>query len=1409
MQPRLDLQTGSLMRVMLVYAGEHQAGWVLTIAHHLLVDTVSWSIWRSELCQAYEQACTGAQVHVAEVATSSLDWAQYLHQPSCAAWQQQWGFWQQVVAGSPSQRWSPQELAWQQSRRLSRHLEEEPTRQLTRQVTRRTRSQVIELLLCGILLSWQRGRQQEEVLLDIEGHGREEELLEGADLSRTMGWFTTLFPLRLSATRGSTLAQKLQAVKANWRQVPEHGIGYGMLRYGATQDQRSQQAEIEATPELCVNYLGNVGEQIGQEGEWQVEEEDLGPLQSLRGQRAHALELQVWIEQGRLQMEWTYSHLVHRDRDIAELAEGLTQALLEFLILLQDDLTHTYIPQDFPLLNLSQAKLDQILYNASHVEDMYPLSPMQQGMLFHTLSEPQAHEYFTQASYMVQRNLQVEIFRQAWSQVVQRHSILRTSFLWHGLEEPLQIVHQWVEVPLQYLDWQDLSEQEWQARLQHFLHQDLQHPFDFSEAPLLRLTLMQLSAGQALLVWSHHHILLDGWSLPIVLGDVLSCYEALCCLHSPSLPPAPSYRTYISWLRQQDQEKTAVFWRETLRGFSCPTPLPGAQENRLEEAQEKGYARRELVLSAELSAAILRLAHELQITINTVLQGAWALLLSSYSSQEDIVFGVTVSGRSEELPDVERLVGVLINSLPLRVRIDAISALSSWLKALQQQNITLRQYEYSSLVDIQGWSEVPRGQQLFESLFVFENYPSMQTGGLAEQCLQLDFISAQERASYPLIMKAQPGSRIPLELIYECRYYSDEVVERLLGHLHALLEAMVSHPEYALARLPLLGEAERHLILHTWNATQMDVPHDTCFHELFSEQAQRYPDAIALTFEQEHLSYQALEQQANHLAYRLQASGVGPERLVGICVQRSAHMVIGLLAILKAGGAYVPLDPHYPPERLAWMIQNAQLAALMTQPHLLEQLPPSIMPLFMLEDSIMQSEPQTLLVPPSSGVQASNLAYVIYTSGSTGQPKGVMLSHRGLVNLSLLMKHTFALGPQQRVLQFASLSFDASIWEVVMALSTGATLCLAPQEQLVPGPGLLHLLVEQQISTVTLPPSILSMLSATELPRLDKLISAGEPCPVPVVAIWSKGRSFFNAYGPTEITVCASLAQCRQEEPPSIGTPIVNMQLYILDFHGRPTPPGVSGELYLGGIGVARGYLGRPDLTAERFVPDPFSVQAGARLYRTGDRACFRADGQVQFLGRLDQQIKLRGLRIEPGEIEAIALQYPGIEECLVVIHALTSNDQRLVLYLRARGQFSSGALRGFLQQRLPDYMVPSFFVPLEQWPLSPNGKIDRHALPLPDETRSDFADSYVAPRTQSEEAIACIWQQLLKVDVVGVDDNFFDLGGHSLLAMQVVSQVVEVFQVEVSLGDFLRDGTVAALAARVEALVMEEIKQL
>src|SRR5947209_6370105 len=643
-------------------------------------------------------------------------------------------------------------------------------------------------------------------------------------------------------------------------------------------------------------------------------------------------------------------------------------------------------------------------------------------------------------------------------------------------------------------------------------------------------------------------------------------------------------------------------------------------------------------------------------------------------------------------------------------------------------------------------------------------------------------------------------------LIGEVEYNSDlfeaTTITRMLGHFQTMLEGIVANPAQRLSDLPLLTEAERQQLLVEWNATQTAYPKDVCIHELFEAQVQQRPEALAVVWEGKQLSYKQLNQRANQLAQYLHRHGVGPEVRVGICMERSLEMVVGLLGILKAGGAYVPLDPAYPQERLAFMLADAQVPLLLTQQRLLARLPTNHTQVICLDadDEIFCTESTTT---PLSGVGPGNLAYVIYTSGSTGRPKGTLLAHQGLCNLVQAQIHAFGACPDGRVLQFASLSFDASIWEIVMALGEGATLCLAPSQALLAGPDLLRLLQQQHITAVTLPPSVLAGLPVDPCPALKTIITAGETRPAELVASWGAKHGFFNAYGPTEVTVCATVAACHPDSGrPPIGWPIANTQVYVLDGQLQLVPVGVPGELYIGGEGLARGYLNRPELTAERFIPHPFSTEPNARLYKTGDLARYRPDGSLEFLGRLDQQVKLRGYRIELGEIEALLGQHPAVRECLVLVREAGIDDKRLVAYVlpeQAEQKPSEGELRSYLQTKLPEYMVPTAFVEVQAWPLTPNGKIDRRALPAPQRTTAAGASSSLAPRSPLEEVLLGIWAQVLGVEQVNLHDNFFELGGHSLLAMQVVWRVREALQVELPLSCLFEARTVAHLAQRLQ----------
>src|SRR5918999_3686390 len=877
-----------------------------------------------------------------------------------------------------------------------------------------------------------------------------------------------------------------------------------------------------------------------------------------------------------------------------------------------------------------------------NIESIYPLSPMQQGMLFHTLHAPDSGVYCEQTSYSLTGNRNVSAVQQAWCQVVQRHSVLRTLVVWQHRKKPLQLVRSRVTLPWVEEDWRGLSPHEQHGRFEGFLKADRVRGFELGQAPLMRCALIQMTEDTYQFVLAYHHLLLDGWSLPLVLKEVLAYYEAFCGGRELHLKSPRPYRDYIAWLQRHDLAQAEGFWRRALQGITAPTPLPIARGEGARLERVPRYAEQELRVSAAVTAQLQALAREHLLTLNTLVQGAWAVLLSRYSGEDEVLFGATVSGRPAELRGVEAMVGLFINTLPVRVVLPPEASLLPWLEQLQRQQVERGQYAYSPLVEIQGWSEMPRGAPLFESLVVFENYPV--DSALIEQRngVELREIRAVERTNYPLTVIAAPGSELLLKMVYDSSRFELITITRLLEHLQIVLGEIAAEPVQPLAELPLLPEAERQRVVVAWNATEADYPKERCIHALFEAQAQKTPEAVAVVYEDHALTYGVLNARANQLARYLQGLGVGPERRVGICLERSAELVVGLMGVLKAGGAYVPLDPAYPPKRLAFMLENARPKVLLTQEELAPTLPPTPAQVLCL-DRDREWIAQGSVANPMGAVSPENLAYVIYTSGSTGRAKGTLLTHRGLCNVSEAQVRTFGLGPGDRVLQFASFSFDASTFEVVMALRAGATLCLGRRESLLPGPALLRLLQERVVTLVTLPPSALAPLPSEALPALRTIAVAGEACSAELARRWAEAHRFFNLYGPTEGTIWATTGERLDDgHTLPIGRPLINTQVYLLDPHLQPVPIGVSGELHLGGDALARGYLHRPELTLESFAPPPLRESPGARLYWTGDLARYLSDGNLEFLGRLDHQGKVRGFRIELGEIEAVFGGHPG-----------------------------------------------------------------------------------------------------------------------------------------------------------------------
>lgn len=1044
-----------------------------------------------------------------------------------------------------------------------------------------------------------------------------------------------------------------------------------------------------------------------------------------------------------------------------------------------------------------------------NLEDLYELTPTQQGILFHSLMAPNAGMYCSQFGFTMQGDLAIETFRQAWEETLKQHSILRTAFVWEGLEKPLQMVQRRVTLPFSQLDWRDKSSTEQQRDLEVWLQQDRQRGFALSQAPLMRLMLIRWADTTYHCVWSKHHLLLDGWSTGLVLKAVLARYESLQHTQVPSLPPAPPYRDYVAWLQQQDLAQAETFWRSHLQGFMAPTPLglPRAPKQSTETAD---IASATHLISPELTQALKTFARQHQLTLNTLVQGAWGILLSRYSGETDVVFGVTSAGRPPQLPGAEAMVGVFINTLPARLSVDADQALVPWLQALQGQQANLRQYEYSPLIQVQRWSEVPPGTALFDSIVVFENYPvdpalqAVSQGANTHHRASIRDIYTTERTHYPLTIvaltdpTAAPGG-ILLQGLYSPQQFEAASIERLLGQLACLLGAIPQHGTAVLGALPWMTTAERSQLLR-WGQAKGNFPKQPGLIERFMAHAQQRPDAVALLEGDRQMTYRELDQRSTQLAHYLSQRGVTAETRVGLCLPRSLNLIVATLGILKAGGGYVPLDPSYPTERLRWILDNAKPRVVITLAADVDRLDlePGVSVCLDRDAEVIAQQSDHLNIPVP---QPEQLAYVIYTSGSTGQPKGVMVRHGEVVRLFTATQQWFQFSHQDIWPLFHSFAFDFAVWELWGALLHGGQLVIVPYGVSRSPQAFYDCLQKTGVTvlnqTATAFRQLMAIDEAVQAPlALKWVIFGGEALDLPSLKPWferhgDRTPQLVNMYGITETTVHVTYRPLRQSDASAstsmIGGPIPDLALYVLDQHRQLVPIGVPGELYVAGAGVTRGYLNRPELTAERFIDNPFDPHLGP-MYKTGDQVRWRSDGDLDYMGRLDHQVKLRGFRIELGEVEAVLNQHPNLRGAAVLLRHDPPAQPRLVAYTVYRTDpLSDGELRQWLKTKLPDYMVPAAIVTLSALPLTPNGKLDRRRLPAPSGDRPTLSVAYTRPESEPEQTIVRIWQELLQLDTVGIHDSFFDLGGDSLGLMQLHHRLQAELSTSFELMDLFR----------------------
>ncbi len=1461
-QASLDLARGPLARAAWLDLPGGAAR-LLLVVHHLAIDGVSWRVLLDDLETACRQLAAGDGASRSPAlppkTTSFQRWAEELaaHALSlpatgvdaAAAW------WTEAAALPRATLPSAEPIT---GGMVAVALDAETTRALLQDVPAAYRTRIDDALLTALVQAL--AAEGEALWVDLEGHGREE-LFPGVDLTRTVGWFTSLYPvaLALAPTSAADPGAALRAVKEQLRAVPQRGMSFGLLRH-LRGDARL--ASLPA-PQVAFNYLGQLDPVLGGDSLFAPAAEPAGEPESPRRRRDHRLTVNAFVQEGELQVGFGYAG--GAEGPLRPWAERLAVAYLERLRALVAHCAAAVAagktgatPSDFPLAAsaLDQPALDGVLAACAGasvqaaIEDLYPLSPLQEGLLFHSLYAPGSGVYVEQLMVTLAGDLDVPAVEGALSRIVLRTPVLRTSFHWRGLARPLQAVHRSAQVALTSADWSTqwpaLDDAERRERLAELVQRERLLEFDLGRPPLMRWHLVKTGEGSHRLLWSHHHLLLDGWSYAALIGDFVAAYEALVAGAEPHLPARPPFRDYIAWLAAREGRDEG-YWRAALAGWSEPTPIPA-------DRRQSGDSERRRTVDAGLdpaaTAALEAAARRAGLTPSTLVQAAWGLVLARYGAVDDVVFGTTVSGRPGELPGVEAIVGLFINTLPIRLEVRNAAPLAAWLADVQRRFLELRQHEQTPLVSVQEWSAVPRGLPLFDSILAYENYPRDASLRSSGPSLGVVDVEGFEQTNYPLTVLAMPDRGLLLRIAYDPGRFDRTTVARLAAHTRdlaaALAGALDADHGARVGDLALLSAAERHQLIREWNDTRRatasaDGGGPACLHDLVIAASRRTPDAVALVCEGASVTYGGLERRSRAGARRLAAAGAGRGEIVGICCERSPEMVALVLAVLRAGAAYVALDPEHPPARLAQVLADAGCRLALAGAGLADRLAAFDGTVLAAAGVLARGNAAGDLdergeLGRGAGPGPLDAAYCVYTSGSTGRPKGILAHHGGAVSYLRWVIERYGFGPDDVALQLAPLTFDAAVRDVFAPLAAGARLLLVPRDVVRDPAALVARIAEHGVTALpSIVPSLLRRVVESALAEstgarggqtVRLVLAAGERLygadGEGVRAAFGPQARLFNQYGASECTMSSTFAAVTAEAgaaaPAPVGRPIDDAWIAILDrgLDGGfdPAPLGAVGEVAIGGPGLTYGYLGQPERTAEAFTPAPFAAgdpsggAPGARLYRTGDLGRLLPDGRLEYLGRVDHQVKIRGVRVEPGEIESVLRQHPAVGDAAVVVRAPadtdTAVDPRLAAFVVAREGAAPApavaALRAFLKERLPDFMVPADWALLDALPLNPHGKVDRPALARAErELALQAPRSDVRQRTPIEDLVAGIWCELLGHEWVGLEDSFFELGGHSLLATRVTSRLRQVLGVELPIRTLFVAPTLAALAAEVE----------
>ncbi|MGE5343722.1 MAG: amino acid adenylation domain-containing protein [Candidatus Omnitrophota bacterium] len=1435
-QSSINLETGPLMKLGLFHLNDGDR--LLIVIHHLAIDGVSWRILFEDIETLYGQYQRGNPPILPPKTDSFKRWSEQLSvHANTRTFLKEKTYWaeleSQPISGTGIKKdVENSENLIRDTRDVSFDLTEEETERLLTKVNEAFNTEMNDILLTALGMGIRKTfgeKHKKHILIALEGHGRED-MGGDLDISRTVGWFTGIYPVRFDMSYADDTddpSRQIKEIKETCRRIPRKGIGYGILRY-LTDDENKKEIDFRLKPPISFNYLGQFDADIRQLSFVEIAKESVGHTRNLDGHREYLIDVLGMIVNHRLTVTISYNETHFKSETAAALADTFQADLKKLIAFCGAKQNTEPTPSDFISAGSSMLlieSLDRLIKWYPGLKDMYPLTTMQEGMLFHAAMDETARSnisyvsyvsYIQQVSYRVKhiqkQPLDIGMMEKSLNALFARHDILRTVFVYKHIERPMQLVLNEKTIDFTYRDIRQRNNQESIANITKFISEiketDRNRPFDLGSDALLRLSIIRVNDTEYEFIWSFHHIIMDGWCLGILNNEFFEIYQGYIENRPCRLGETKPYRMYMQWLNAQDNEEAVRYWENYLDAFEEQTGIPKPtiiHEN-------KTYKNETLLvrLEKEKTARLNRLASGCQVTVNIVLLVIWGMLLGKYHNKQDVLFGTVVSGRPHELEGVETMVGLFINTIPVRIRLTRGMTLNTLLRHTQEEAVAGEPYHYHPLSELQGLSSLK--QNLIDHLFVFENYP------LAE-ALPFTDVDVFEQTHYDFNLIFTLSDRLTVKFQYNGNEYNREYVERIAGHFVLAIDWVLDNEDRDIDALCLLSTEEKNKILHEFNNTKADYPKDKTIHQLFEDQVKRGGDRIAIIGLScrvgadpcvcPQLSYKELNVWSDVLAHELTEKGVQPDTIVAIKMERSIEMIIAILGILKAGGAYLPIDPDYPQERIDFMLKDSGATICIS--------------------SSMFPFPQTKRFCPAffkkRAAGGTNLLYIIYTSGSTGKPKGVMLEHRNLVNL-MLFEFRYTNIDCSRILQFTSLSFDVSFQEIFSALLSGGQIVVIDKETRADIPRLFRFIERNDIKWACFPISLLKVIFNEEeymrrMPAcLTHIQAAGERL---VIGdhfrnyIREKKLFLHNHYGPSETHAVTTLTidpESDIPEFPSIGKPVMNTIIHILDSGGQLLPIGIAGELCIGGDQVGRGYLNNPELTFEKFClrRPTFLKKGGAknfwfeRFYKTGDLSRWLVDGNIEFLGRIDHQVKIRGFRVETEEVEKRLVSYPGVKQCVVTARTDDNGDKYLCAYLVSDDEWGISDYRRKLSGELPGYMIPSYFVLLDRLPLTSGGKIDRRALPEPGRTDQGETDAFHKLHGEIEERLASIWSGVLEIEMSRIDANsdFFMLGGHSLKAMIMIARIHNAFDIELPVAEIFKTPTLRGLATRIKELKRE-----